>query len=247
MDTLKKSITVTVVGVLIMSAAAWFLLIAPKHDEAAATEQLVAEQRTTNQALATELEVLEDKAAQLPTKRAALDEVTAKIPTGPDLPTLVRALTAAAESSGVELVSVTPGAPAAPTGQTPVAPVAPATADPTAAAAAPAAAGAAPAAPAAGAPAAGATAGALMAIPITITAVGDYFDVAQFVRELEELPRAMRISGLTLAPGTSPSTPEPAFRSGSPSLTSTITGAVFMATGPTAAAPVLAPSPTPTS
>jgi Tfp pilus assembly protein PilO len=244
MNPLKKSITLTVLAVLVMAAGAWFLLISPEHDEAAATQRQVADQRSTNQALATELEVLKDKAAQLPEKRAALDEVTAKIPTGPHLPTLVRALTAAAASSGVELVSVTPGPPAAPAAQAPVAP----------AAAAPAPAGAAPtaaaAAPAAGAPAAGAapTAGALMEISITLNAVGDYFDVAQFVSELEELPRALRITKLTLTPGTGPSSNgAPASSSGSPSLTSTITGSVFMATGPTAAAPVASPSAAPTS
>lgn len=258
MDKLKQSITLTVLAVLLLATGSWFLLISPKHDEAAATQQQVADQRSTNQALETELEVLKDKAAQLPEKRAALDEITAKIPTGPDLPTLVRALTAAASASGVDLVSVTPGAPAAPAVTTPVAPAAPAAAGaaPPAgpapappAPAAPAPAGAAPAAPAAGAPVAGAaaTAGALMAIPITINAVGDYFDIAHFLVELEELPRALRISGLTLAPGTGPSSQDVDPGSGSPTLTSTITGSVFMATGSTAAAPVAPPSAASTS
>jgi Tfp pilus assembly protein PilO len=112
-DSLKNSITLAVLAVLLVSAGAWFLLISPKQDQAAATRGQVAEQESTNQALATEIQVLAAKAAKLPEKRAALDEVTAKIPTGPDLPTLVRALTAAAAASGVELVSVTPGAPGA--------------------------------------------------------------------------------------------------------------------------------------
>ena len=239
MDKLKKSITVTGLLVLLMAVGAWFLLISPKHDEAAATQQQVAEQRSANQVLTTELEVLEKKAEELPEKRAALDEVTAKIPTGPDLPTLVRALTAAAKESGVDLVSVAPGAPAAPVAQAP----APAPAG----SAAPAADGTAPAAPVAPAEGAAATAGALAAIPITITAAGDYVDLAHFVRDLEELPRALRITGLTLTPGTGPKAQEPVSESGSPTLTSTITGSVFMATGPTAAAPVAAPSVAPTS
>ena len=86
-----------------------------------------------------------------------------------------------------------------------------------------------------------------MAIPITINAVGDYFALAQFVSELEELPRALRITDLTLAPGTGPSSPDLTSESGSPTLTGTITGSVFMATGPTAAAPVASPSAAPTS
>ena len=87
-----------------------------------------------------------------------------------------------------------------------------------------------------------------MAIPITLNAVGDYFAIAQFVSELEELPRALRITDLTLAPGTGPSSTEDAeLPSGSPRLSSTITGSVFMATGAPAAAPVASPSTAPTS
>lgn len=242
MDALKKSIALTVLAVLLVSAGAWFLLISPKHDEAAATEAQVAEQQGTNQALALELAVLKDKAAELPAKRAALDEVTAKIPTGPDLPTLVRAVTAAAAASGVELVSVTPGAPAAPALAAPVAPPAAAPTDAAAAPAAPA-----PVAPAAGTPVAADAAGALMAIPITLSAVGDYFALARFVNQLEELPRALRITDLTLVPGTGPSRPDETTDTGNPNLTSTITGSIFMATGPTAAAPVASPSAAPTS
>ena len=86
-----------------------------------------------------------------------------------------------------------------------------------------------------------------MAIPITINAVGDYFNIAQFLTALEELPRALRVSNLTLAPGTGPASQDPTADSGSPRLTSTITGSVFMATGPPAAAPGAPPSAAPTS
>lgn len=247
MDKLKKWITLTVLGVVVIAAAGWFLLISPQREAAAVTNEQIAVQRTNNQALATELEVLKAKAEELPEKRAALDAVTAKIPTGADLPALVRALTAAAASSGVDLVSVTPGAPALAAPQAPVAAPAPAAAAPAPQPATP------PAATAGGAPAvpdAAGVAGTLATIPLSIDVVGDYFGVAQFLSELEDLPRALRITNLTLAPGTSPATPDALPSSaGSPSLTTTITGSVFMATGPAAAAPpvVAAPSAAPAS
>jgi Tfp pilus assembly protein PilO len=86
-----------------------------------------------------------------------------------------------------------------------------------------------------------------MAIPITLNAVGDYFALARFVHQLEELPRALRVTDLTLAPGTGPSSPDEKTRSGSPTLSSTVTGSVFMATGPPAVAPVAPPIAAPTS
>ena len=244
MDKLKQWVVFTVLGVVAIVAGSWFLLVSPKHEEAGVTRDEVAAQRTANQALEVELEVLQAKAAELPQKRAALEAVTAKIPTGPDLPTLVRALTAAAESSGVQLVSVTPGAPAAPAAQAPVAPPAPA-------AGAPAPAPAATPVPAAPAPAApgAAVAGAMSAIPLAIEVAGGYFDIEHFVGQLEELPRAVRVTALTVAPGTSAAMDGKALsRSGGPTLRASITGSVFMATGPAAATPAPVPSsPTQTS
>ena len=239
MDKLKQWLLFTALGVVAVVAASWFLLISPKHQDASATRDEVAAQRTTNQALTVELEVLQAKAAELPQKRAALEQVTAKIPTGPDLPTLVRALTAAAASSGVQLMSVTPGAPAAPTVQAPVVP------PPAPAAAAGAAATPAPPVPVAVPPAADA-AGALAAIPLGIEVAGSFFDVEHFVGQLEELPRAVRVTGLTVAPGTSAAMQGKALsRTSGPTVKASVTGSVFMATGAVAAAPVpTIPAPT---
>jgi Tfp pilus assembly protein PilO len=240
MDKLKQWLLFTALGVVAVVAASWFLLISPKHQDASATRDEVAAQRTTNQALTVELEVLQAKAAELPQKRAALEQVTAKIPTGPDLPTLVRALTAAAASSGVQLISVTPGAPAAPTAQAPVPPPAPA-------AAAGAAATPAPPVPVAVPPAADA-AGALAAIPLGIEVAGSFFDVEHFVGQLEELPRAVRVTGLTVAPGTSAAMQGKALsRTSGPTVKASVTGSVYMATGAAAAAAPVPTIPAPTS
>ena len=238
MDKLKQYVTLTVLGALVILAAGWFLLISPKKGEATDLQAQAAAQVSANSVLETQLQVLRAQAKELPKKQAELARVAAKIPDNPSLPTLIRAITAASTSAGVEFVSVTPGPPAALVAVVPVAPGAPAAgtpADPAAAAAAPPAPG--PAAPAAS------PAGELAAIPLTLNVVGDYFEIEQFLANLENLPRALRVSNLTLAPGSSPTagTSAPTSTEDGRTLTSTITGSVFMAAGRPVATPVVAP------
>ena len=244
MDKLKQWVALTVVGCLGIMAAGWFLLISPKKTEASDLQAQAAAQEQTNAGLRTKLQVLQAQAKELPKKQADLARVAAKIPDNPSLPALIRALTAASQSAGVEFVSVTPGPPAAVAAPAAAAPGQPAAAG----AAAPA-----PAAPAAGAPAAGAApaaapvdpaaAGTLAAIPVTLNVVGGYFEVAQFMANLENLPRALRVTNLTLAPGASPTAGDSAKTSTEDgrSLTSTITGSVFMAANRPAPTAVVAP------
>lgn len=234
MDKVKQYVLLTVLGAVVIMAAGWFLLISPKKTEATELQEQAASQVSANAVLSTQLEVLKAQAKDLPKKQAELARVAAKIPDNPSLPALIRALTAASTKAGVEFVSVTPGPPAAVVAAAPAAPVAPA--DP-AAAAAPAPAAAAPAAPAGG------VAGTLAGIPVSLNVVGDYFEIEQFIAELENLPRALRVSNLTLAPGASPTAGQDAATSTEDgrTLTSTITGSVFMAAGRPAATPVVAP------
>ena len=245
MDKVKQWVALTVVGALALATAGWFLAISPKRSEAADLRAQTATQVSTNQTLAVELEVLKAKAQELPKKQADLAKVAAKIPTNPALPALVRALTAASTTAGVELVSVTPGAPTA------QAPVAAAAAAPAASGApAPAPAAPAPAAPAApgAAPAPASAAGTLALIPITISVVGDYYEVEQFVANLEQLPRALKVMNLAVTPGTSPTAGKTASATSAEdgrSLTTTITGSVFMATGAAPATAVVAPTAAP--
>lgn len=242
MDKVKQWVALTVLGAIVLMAGGWFLLVDPKREEAADLQAQAATQVATNQTLAVELEVLKAKAADLPKKQADLAKVAAKIPTNPALPALVRALTAASTTAGVELVSVTPGAPVAevPAATAPVAaPETEAAAPDPAASAAPAPVGAAAVAPA--------PAGVLALIPITINVVGDFYEVEQFLANVEALPRALRVNNLTVAPGTSPTAGESASTSTEDgrSLTTTITGSVFMAAGAAPATAVVAPPATP--
>lgn len=243
MDKLKQWVALTMLGCLAITAAGWFLLVSPKRAEA---EQLRADtdsQEQANATLRTQLEVLQTQAKDLPKKQADLARVAAKIPDNPALPALIRALTAASTSAGVQLISVTPGTPvlvepaAAPApGAAPAA--APVPADPAAAPAAPGDPAAAPASPV----------GSLAGIPLAINVVGGYFEVAQFMASLEELPRALRVTNLALAPGSSPNEEgdgvAAAAESGR-SLTTTITGSVFMAANRPQATPVVAPTAAP--
>jgi type IV pilus assembly protein PilO len=235
-DKLKQWVALTVVGCLAILAGGWFLLVSPKRTEAADVRAEAASQQQTNASLREQLKILQAQAKELPKKQADLARVAAKIPDNPALPSLIRALTAASTSAGVELVSVTPGAPSAVGGAAqPVAAAQPAAAQP--AAGQPAAAPAQPAAPT--------SAGTLAQIPIDMTVVGGYFEVSQFLANLENLPRALRVSDLGMAPGDSPTR-----RSSSSSSTSgqgtvlstTISGTVFMAANRPAAAPLTAPA-----
>ena len=240
MDKLKQWVALTVVGCLAIMAGGWFLLVSPKRTEAAEVRDQALAQESTNAGLRSKLEQLKVQAKDLPKKQADLARVAAKIPGDPGLPALIRALTAASTSAGVEFVSVTPGAP--------VAVAAPVAAAPVAGAPAPAAdaAAAAPAAPAApadpNAPAPAGPVGTLAAIPIAINVVGGYFEVSQFLANLENLPRALRVTNLTLAPGASPSAKDAKSAEDGSSLTSTITGSVYMAANRPVATPVVAPA-----
>jgi type IV pilus assembly protein PilO len=228
MDKLKQYVVFTVLGCLVVLAAGWFLLVSPKRSDAAALRASAEQQVSANSALQTQLQVLKAQAKALPKEQAKLAAVAAKIPDNPALPGLIRALTAAAVSTGVELVSVTPSAPVV-VGATPGAP-----------AAAPAAAAPAGAAPAA-AGAAG-VAGTLTSIPVNLNVVGAYFDIQKFMGNVENLARSMRVSNLAIALGQNPVKPA---KTGTVddgrSLSATVTAQVFMAANRPAATAVTVP------
>jgi Tfp pilus assembly protein PilO len=236
MDKLKQWVTLAVLASVVLLAAGWFLLISPKNGEANELRTQAASQVSANAALETQLSVLRAQAKDLPKKQAELAEVAAKIPDNPSLPALIRALTAASTSSGVEFVSVTPGQPVAPVA------VAPVVAEPE-----PAAAQTTPVAPVPAAPVVGGAAGTLATIPVALNVVGDYFDIAQFMANLEDLPRALRVLDVSLAPGVSPTATKTSVGSAEDgrSLSSTINGSVFMAVNHPVATAVVAPSAAP--
>ena len=229
MDKLKQWIAFTVLGVVVVLAAGWFLLVSPKRGEAADISLQASEKQSSNQLMQTKLALLKSQAKGLPAQQAKLAVVAAKIPNNPALPALIRALDAAAASADVELVSLAPSAPA---------PLS----------ALPAAAPVAAAAPAAGAPAVtpvAAPAPALQQIALTLNVTGGYFQVEQFLDRLENLQRAFKVNGFTLAPGANPLKVSPVASStqSGKTLTVAITGQVFLVPVAVAATPTVPVAP----
>lgn len=230
MTRLRQWVLLSVLAAAAVLAGGWVLLVSPEKAAAAALRDEVASQEQLNAQASTRLQVLRDKAKGLPQQEAELAEVTAKIPERVGLPDLIRALTAAARDSGVDLVTVTPGTATALTD----------------AAAAAAGTAAAPTDGSAAAPAAGAAApttptttttapagDGVSAVPLSLVVNGTFYDTEEFVARLEELPRALRITSLALAPTQTSTT-----TSTSGVLGSTITGVVYVrGAAPAGAAP----------
>lgn len=221
MDKIKQWVALTLVGALAVLAVGWLLVVSPTRAKAAELRGQADAQQSTNRQLETQLAVLKAQAKDLPKEQAKLAAVATKIPDNAGQPALLRALAAAADAAGVEFVSVAPGA---------LAPFAPATAT-DAAAADPTATDA-----TAGTAAAAGSAGTLLGMSLTIKIAGGYYETEEFVALLEELPRALRISGLTITPGANPVAAAGAAGAGTEdgrSLVTDITGTVFVASGAT--------------
>lgn len=186
----KQWVALAVVAALGVLAGGWFLLVSPKRSEAADLRTQAAAQEQTNSQLKTRLQVLRAQAAALPQQTASLADVATRIPYTAAEPDLLRALQDAADTAGVELVSVAPQAFAAVGTGTGSATAAPA-------ATTPATTGARATGPAG-------SAGTLVAMPVTITVAGTYNATEAFVAALEDLPRAVRLTEVTLANGSSP-------------------------------------------
>lgn len=220
---MKQWVAIAALASVALLAGGWFLLVSPKRADAATLRAQAASQQQANQALKTQISVLKAQAKDLPKQQATLAAVAAKIPSNSAMPTLIRALNAAATDTGVELISMAPTAPS------------PVAAGPAAAGTA-APAGGSTAARVAARPASSAAVGSLQQIGVSLNVVGSYFQVAEYLDRLESLSRAFRVSALTLSPGSNPVKPsvsQPSTDSGK-LLTAVITGQVFEATGASA-------------
>jgi Tfp pilus assembly protein PilO len=241
----KQWIVLGLVAALAVGIGGWTLLVSPKRAEAALVREQAAMQTAANQRSETHLEVLRSKQAEVPEREAYLEQVKTRIPGEEGMPDLLRSLSSAAATAGVELVSVVPGsatvvaapgsaaAPVAGTGAAP-APAAPTT----------------PAPPTAVPP----TSDGLLAVPLTLEVVGGFYDIEQFVAHLEELPRALRLTEVSLVDGGDAAAGASGPVDGR-SLKTTLTGLVFVhgspspdagtttaAGGPTGTAAVAGPS-----
>jgi Tfp pilus assembly protein PilO len=216
---MKQWVALAAVAVLAILAGGWFLLVSPKHSDAATLRSEAADKQRANEMLISQIAQLKAEQKDTPKQQARLAAVAAKIPSNGALPTLIRALNAAASDTGVELVSM------APTQPTPVTAVAATVTTPTAGGATTAA-----------TTASGSNAvGTLEQIGVTLNVVGSYFQVAEYLDRLENLTRAFRVTTLNVVPGLNPvkdPASQPSADSGK-SLTATITGQVFQTAGGT--------------
>lgn len=186
--TRKWSLMAAVLSVAIL-VAGWFLLVSPRHGEAASLREQAVAQDDANARLLQQLEVLKAQQAELPQQRAKLAVMQTQIPDNPALPTLVRDLTAAGRRVGVSIDAMTPATPVALVTAQPVAP-APATTETTGTEGGEAA--ATPPAPVAAPPS-------LYQVPLTLEVSGSYFELEQFVNKLEGLKRSFLVTGFTLS------------------------------------------------
>jgi len=209
----------TAVACLAVMAAGWFILVKPQRTHASSLRDQASQVDQSNQALQAQIAHLRAQAKDLPAQQRTLAKIATQVPDSPALPTLIRQLSAAADSAGVNLVSLSPGQPAL-------------VASPVAAAATTGTSPAAPAATTATSPAA--APGAMLAsIPLQVQIQGSYFNLESFFQAIETLPRAMQVTQFSAAPvqaGASPTgqTVAPG------TLNVTLTASVYMS--PTAAA-----------
>jgi Tfp pilus assembly protein PilO len=187
MTKMRQWTIITAVAVLGVFAAGWFLMIKPQKSKAADLHTQTDSQAAANQRLLAEIATLQSEEKNLPQQQAALRKFTTQVPDTAAEPTIIRQLSTAANGSGVDLVSMTPGAPAAVAATT--------------------------TAPATGTAATGSstvpgstsltttpTGGSLMQLPISIGITGTYPNVESFFQSLETLPRAMLVTGWSLCP-----------------------------------------------
>jgi type IV pilus assembly protein PilO len=241
MDKMKQWALLTVVAIVAVAVGGWFVLISPQRSHASELRTQTQSQQQRNSTLRAEIASLQSQHKGLPQVQAELAKLGVQLPTNPALPALIRSLSSAADAAGVDLISL---APTQPTGVATAAPAAAATAAPAPASAS--STSTSTAAPAA--PARAANVGGLQSIAISVVVNGGYFQVEQFVSNLEALTRPFLTTGITMAP--QPPTVSPATAATSATTTpaapvtgggyeghvqATIAGQVFMVSGATAA------------
>jgi Tfp pilus assembly protein PilO len=198
MSRIQQWMAGTVVALLLIVAAGWFLAIAPQKHKVSSLGAQSASQEQINSGLRVKLSTLTAQMSAVPSEEAAVAAITQRIPSSPDMPDYVRALTTIAGQTGVELVSIAPAAPAAVA--LPAAAVAPAAA--ATPSASKSAVQAAPAAPAVS----------LQAISVALSVQGGYFQIQQFTAALQRLPRSTVLTTIAIAPAgqlKAPKTPPP--------------------------------------
>jgi Tfp pilus assembly protein PilO len=226
MTKMRQMTVLAAVAALAVLAGGWFLLVSPQRSKATTLHDKAAAQQATNMTLQNQLASLKSQHRDVPQVQAQLARLAVQMPNNPALPTLIRQLTVAADSAGVDLSSLAPAAPAF-------------------ANASGSADGSVP-------PTSASTGPQLASISVALNLHGNYFQVEQFLSNLEALKRAFLVSGVTMAPGSGGgSSANINVAGGSTSTTAaaptgdlsvTINGEVFMTAQPAVSAAVSTPA-----
>src|SRR3954451_10066252 len=113
MDKMRQWTMLTVVGVVAVLGAGWFLAVSPQRHHAAQLRSQAASQQSANSQLQSRVSQLQQQQKGLPAQQRRLNHIATKIPDNPALPPLIRQLSAAADGAGVDLVSLSPANPTA--------------------------------------------------------------------------------------------------------------------------------------
>jgi Tfp pilus assembly protein PilO len=182
----------TALACVVLIAATWFGLIAPRRGDAADLQAQRVSAQQSNALLQAKIQQLRAQFADLPRTQAELAALHQQLTPTADLPTLVRSISALATEADTRLVSIVPQAATAlagPAGQAGAAGQAGVSGAGTTAIG--------PAAGGAAAPAASRSG--VVVIPLAIAVGGDYYQVVGFVRKLQtEMSRAVLLTSLQI-------------------------------------------------
>jgi Tfp pilus assembly protein PilO len=198
MNKTRQWAMLTAVACLAIMAAGWLVAVKPQRSHASQLRTQTQSVQSSNNQLRSQVNQLKQQEKGLLAQQKLLSQIATKIPDNPALPALIRQLSAAADGAGVDLMSLAPTAPTM---------------------------AAAPAAGTSTAAAATSAASPLATIGLAIQVQGSYFNVEQFFSAVESMNRAMAVTGFSLAPGGSSSTPGAKTPAGN--LTAQITASVF--------------------
>jgi Tfp pilus assembly protein PilO len=178
MTKMRQWTLMAVIAVIIVLAGGWVLLVKPQQSKISTVKAQAATQQSANQVLLQQIAAREAQKKTLPSEQAQLQKLTTQVPTVPDEPGIIRALTSSAAGANVNLLSLTPGA---------VVPVTAATATTTLTTTSTTA-------------SSSSSGGSLIELPISMSVVGSYANIESYFQLLERLPRAILVTGFNLCP-----------------------------------------------
>ncbi len=182
---------------VLLLVGAWFALISPTMQKAAALDEETASQMAASDQLRSRISLLKKQSEELPAQEAILAQIQQRMPPTVALPTLIRNLTTVASDANVVVASVTPGRPtliAAPVVAAPPAPADDAATDSESSDAESSDAAEAPAATAPAAPQ-------VETVSLNISACGTFAQLRNYLREVESMKRVAMVSSVSISKG----------------------------------------------